>query len=110
LPVTDHLQPAWKPGQSGNPGGRPKKLITRVDEILHGLKLNPTTELIALIPQLKPREQAEIWMELLSYCQAKPKQIEIVVDPDVTSTLTDSELAEKILSATPMLQAMARGA
>lgn len=34
---------------------------------------HPYTELMKLMPDLKPKEQAQVWIELLAYCQAKPK-------------------------------------
>lgn len=83
------LQP-WKPGQSGNPKGRPKKLIPRVDEILAKQKINPVDEILALMPQLKPRDQAEIWLQLIAYCQAKPQKSE--VDPDPLEEMPTPEL------------------
>ena len=32
--ATDHLASAWKPGQSGNPGGRPKGLANATREVV----------------------------------------------------------------------------
>lgn len=64
----------FKPGQSGNIHGRPRKLLSRIDEMCHADGKHPYTELMALLPQLKPREQAEIWLQLLAYCQPKLKE------------------------------------
>jgi hypothetical protein len=64
----------FKPGQSGNPAGRPKKLLTRIDEKCHELGLHPFDEIMKLLPDLDSREKIEVWLQLLSYCQAKPKQ------------------------------------
>lgn len=95
----------WQPGQSGNPAGRPRKLLHRVDEILSKAGLHPVTELLKLLDELKPRDKAEIWLQLLSYVQAKPK--ELVLSDEETArmaleNLSDDELvkmAEKFLPA-----------
>lgn len=71
----------WKPGQTGNPNGRPRKLLKRIDEMLFADGLHPYTELMKLMPDLKSKEQAEVWLELLTYCQAKPKTVEEELDP-----------------------------
>lgn len=64
---------SWQPGSSGNPSGRAKKLINRVDEVLFKHGKHPIEELLKLIPELKPREQAQVWLDILPYVQAKPK-------------------------------------
>lgn len=66
----------WRKGQSGNPGGGPSKLLKRIDEMCAADGKHPYTELMALIPQLSPTAQADVWLQLLAYCQAKPKQTE----------------------------------
>lgn len=68
--LTTHL---WKPGQSGNLSGRPKKWLTRVDQMLADKNLHPIEELLKLLPRLSPKDRAHVWLEVLSYCQAKPK-------------------------------------
>ncbi len=72
----------FKPGQSGNPSGRPKKLLARVDEMCAAEGKHPYSELMNILPELKPREQAEVWLALLSYCQAKPKEEAKQDEPD----------------------------
>ncbi len=71
----------WKPGQTGNPTGRPRKLLKRIDEMFFADGIHPYTELMKLMPDLKAKEQAEVWLELLTYCQAKPKVVEEELDP-----------------------------
>jgi hypothetical protein len=84
----------FKPGQSGNPGGRPKKLLKRVDEMCHADGKHPYTELMRLLPELKEREQAEIWLQLLSYCQARPKQLTLDDDDDEIKNLKNLSMKE----------------
>lgn len=62
------------PGQSGNPAGGPKRKLERVQDVLAEAGKHPVRELLALMPELRPREQAEIWVQLLSYIEAKPKE------------------------------------
>ncbi len=70
-----NLKP-WKPGQSGNPGGKRKRVFPHVDEILHAAGVEPVKEILALLPNLKDRDQVQVWLELLPYIHAKAKPIE----------------------------------
>lgn len=69
--------PQWKPGQSGNPGGKPKKLLRRLEEVMHSRGIDPVDELLDLIPRLPEMAQAKVWLDLISYLHAKPKANEI---------------------------------
>lgn len=98
-----NLKP-WQPGVSGNPGGKPKRLLPRVDEILYKAGLNPTDELMKLMPTLRPREQAEIWLELLAYCQAKPKHHDEAKEVlDELKALSTQELLKLVKENLPEL-------
>lgn len=67
----------FEKGNNANPGGRPKQVLARVDVMCFKDDKHPYTELMKLLPSLKPREQAEIWLQILSYCQSKPKSEDI---------------------------------
>ncbi len=73
MTATAHLRPPWKPGQSGNPGGKERKLFPSVAAILKSKNLEPIAELLALIPAMKESDQARIWLEILPYVHTKPK-------------------------------------
>jgi len=84
-PPTEHLKPwLWKPGQSGNPYGRPrsstdmKKKFTELTDL--------ATEIIAMKAQLQHMRLA--------------KALEIVADPK--ASIEDFELACSIIEATSM--------
>lgn len=83
---------AFKPGQSGNPGGRPKRAFPRVDMTLFQLGRNPVEEILALMPDLKPETQAKMWVELLAYCQPRP--VAIIENDDPTASMTTEDLAK----------------
>ncbi len=89
-----NLRP-WKPGQSGNTGR--KKWLTRIDEMCAKDGKHPYEELMKLLPELRPREQAEIWLQLLSYCQAKPKPLE-AEKPDDLDDMPTEELLRLVKS------------
>jgi len=100
----------FQPGQTGNPGGRPRKLLKRVDEILHEAGIHPAIELMKLMPQLKIKEQVEVWTTLLSYTQGKPSEI-APTEEELTAQklreLTNKELAERAKVLLPKLEGAA---
>jgi hypothetical protein len=67
-------------GQSGNPQGAPKRKYKRVDDELKRLGKDPLDELMKLMPDLSDTMKAKVWLEILSYCHAKPKYIELTED------------------------------
>ena len=81
---------SFKPGNSGNPTGRPKN---RVRLELDSAKKDPVKELLKLLPDLSPNKQADVWLELLSYLQGKPKDVEL--------NLTTEEMIEILESRLP---------
>lgn len=97
-------QHLWKPGQSGNPNGRPKVWLTRVDEMMAKDGKHPYTELLKLLPELKPRDQAQVWLELLAYCQPKPKPIEAEKENELAGMST-AELVKLVKDKLPELEA-----
>lgn len=72
--------------QKGNPGRRPgsknKKKIVKVADLLAEKEINPVEKILALIPSLDPQDQVKSWLDLLSYCQSKPKAVEEPQDDD----------------------------
>jgi hypothetical protein len=79
-----HLKPAWKPGQSGNPGGRPKrKPITEamLVELAKQHGRNGTTKLQAMVANMvslvingRSKESVEAFKLILSYTDGLPVQ------------------------------------
>lgn len=85
-----NLKP-WQPGQSGNPGGKRKRIFPYVDEILKAAGVEPVTEILKLMPNLKEREQVQVWIELLPYVQAKAQAAKDL-EPSELEKLSDAEL------------------
>ncbi|HEY8270749.1 MAG TPA: hypothetical protein VIG33_07650 [Pseudobdellovibrionaceae bacterium] len=59
-------------GSGRKPGTPNKKSLLRVEEVLAEKNVNPTEEILAIIPSLDPNEQVRAWGMLLSYIQPKP--------------------------------------
>lgn len=86
----------FKPGVSGNPAGRPKKLLLRIDEMCKKDNVHPYTELMKLMPLLDESDQADVWLQLLSYIQPKPKEEPI---EDEVSKLEFPQLIQEVLQS-----------
>lgn len=93
----------FKRGISGNPAGRPRKLMKRPDEILAEQSLSPIHEILKLLPDLRPNEKLKVWLELLSYCHAKPR--EIPVGADGLEAMSTTEILTLIKEKTKELDA-----
>ena len=61
-----NLRP-WKPGQSGNPGGRPKGVAKTVREVCGGSPLRLAHGLLEIAedPKVRPRDRIAAYSELL---------------------------------------------
>lgn len=94
-----HLAPPWKPGQSGNPGGRRKRVFPHVDELLKKAGKEPIAEILALLPKLRDREQAQVWLELLPYVHAKARPDEH--QEDDLDKMSTAELVQLIKDKLP---------
>lgn len=82
-----------KPPGSGRQKGTPnKKTVIKVSDYLGEAGVNPTEEILKIINEtapvlnaegvkiadqyiLKSAERAKLWLELLSFCHAKPKEL-----------------------------------
>lgn len=83
-PNVSHLKPAWQPGQSGNPGGRPKrKPITEalLAELAkeHGRQGKTKLEaavasLVTLLISGKPKDKIEAMKIIIPYTDGLPTQ------------------------------------
>jgi hypothetical protein len=108
----------FQPGVSGNPQGRPKKLLKRVDEILSERGLEPLAEVLDRIARLEKTkgkgasvakmQALRLWVELLPYVYARPKELPEVIDE--VAQLPSQELAKRLLAAVPSIKKMAKTA
>lgn len=91
-----------RPANAGRKkGSLNKKKLKKVSEILAENGVHPATELMKLVNQndIDPKEVAGIWKELLTYCEAKPKEIEIIPEepePDELDELPDAALLQMV--------------
>lgn len=64
-----------KPEGSGRkPGSRNIYKLPKLEESVIELRLNPLRELLSLLPDLDPRDQADVWLKLLPFMYAKKKE------------------------------------
>ncbi len=97
MSAAKHLAPAWKPGESGNPSGRPKRIFPRPDQILKEMGLEPIAELMKLLPNLKEPDRAKVWLEILPYIHAKVKPLD-EGDEDELAKMSTAELLSLVKS------------
>ena len=105
----ENLKP-WKPGQSGNPGGRPKRKL--IDEALEELLLRNDSELALaiakkLLARAKTGEVKAIQL-VAERVQGKPKRQLELSGPDGgpldIHNMTDEELDQRIAELTEELK------
>ena len=84
------LAPAWQPGQSGNPNGRPKGARSKLAELtLQRLLADFETHGVAAIEQVRTKNPSHYLAAIVSLL---PKQQEKIESP--FADLTDDELAQ----------------
>lgn len=94
-----------RPANAGRKKGsknKPKPL--NVAQILSDLSIDPVKHLLSLIQKgnLRDIDKARIWMELMSYCHAKPRasmhvEVDNIADIQKAEVLTD--VGSKIIEA-----------
>jgi hypothetical protein len=88
----------WRPGESGNLAGRPKKPRRSFDAVrrLEALGVDPLEEVVALAqdPALPKTTRLKAWLVLLEY--SYPKVAPIVPSETVTATLEELQRAWNI--------------
>ncbi len=86
-----NFQPGNKAGKGRPPGSKNKKKIAKVADFLASHDINPAEQILAILGAkdsngqytLKnPKDRADIWLDLLSYCQGKPKEMEMDFDDE----------------------------
>ncbi len=102
-----------RPPNSGRKkGSKNIKKVLKVADFLAQNDLNPAEEILKLINAKDPKDDEKsllgpsvrltAWLDLLSYCQAKPKAVEDndndEVDPDDFDELTSADLLKLVKS------------
>jgi hypothetical protein len=96
MATRDQLEPFhWKPGQSGNPAGKPKKPRRSFDAVrrLEALGVDPLEEVIALArdPTVPKATRLKAWLVMLDY--SYPKLAPVVPSETVSATLEEQQRA-----------------
>lgn len=61
-------------GAGRQPGSPNKKSLLKADQVLAMHDLNPTAELLKLIPGMDLEQKIRVWCFLVTYSQAKPTE------------------------------------
>lgn len=87
-------------------GQKHKKTIMRerLRDLIEKNGKHPVEEIVALIPRLSHKDQAQTWLRLLEFCEAKLSAQRLVVEDQTNaedetvdvSPLTDEELLEAV--------------
>lgn len=89
----------FKPGHK-SVGGRPKKLLRRVDEVLHAHGLDPVEEILKLLQNesIHVTIRLKTWIELLPYVYARAKEDPTPVDKirETLAALTNEQLIARL--------------
>jgi hypothetical protein len=65
---------------------------------------SPVLEILELMPKLRPTDQLKAWIELLSYCAAKPKGHADDDDARKLERMSDVELLQLVREKLPALE------
>jgi hypothetical protein len=104
MATRDQLEPFhWKPGQSGNPAGRPRRGLDAVQR-LESLGVDPLAEVITLArdPELPKVARLKAWLTLCEYAYPRLAPVTPNVDSEgLVLDLTNPGVKEgkKILQA-----------
>ncbi len=81
-------------------GGRPKKLLRRVDEVLHAHGIDPIEEILKLVQDdaIHITVKLKTWIELLPYVHARAKEDPTPVDKirETLAALTNEQLIARL--------------
>ena len=78
-----------------------KGRVAKVSEKLLEKCLDPVEELLKLLPEMEAKEQAKVWMDLLSYTQAKAKETDPEHDNYEDKDLTINDILD-LTDVTPV--------
>ncbi|MGZ3796475.1 MAG: hypothetical protein ACXVB1_08925 [Pseudobdellovibrionaceae bacterium] len=79
-----------RPANAGKKKGSVHNISRKkVSQILAEKNKEPVEEIMRLMPMLEPRDQAKLWLDLLSYCQAKPTVYESDDNTDPNNDLVE---------------------
>ena len=92
----------YKPGQSGNPKGRPPKALNKVARPLK-MRISEFldqrfNELPGIWDQLKPKERAQLFIDLLPYIMPKMTNIDLDMNFAQLSETDIDRIIEKLMN------------
>jgi hypothetical protein len=88
-----------QPAKKGRPvGSKDIKTLLKCEFVLAAKGINPTDEILKLIPQLEPKDQLEAWQFLLKYCQPQYSPTNIMVVSNSNQSEIKSVETEDLLN------------
>lgn len=96
-----HKGGPWAPGTSGNPGGRRKRLLKRLEESLVEIGKDPIGEIIKILDSDDVNQSVKLkaWLELLPYLYPKATETPYSDEDEVRrqlSAMTKEQLVERM--------------
>lgn len=88
-----------KPEKSGRKKGTPNRKTQLLEEILSAQGVSPVNEILKMLPALDPKQQVDVYLELLGYLFPKRKAMEMHLEsrsPLANVKITDELMLQMI--------------
>jgi hypothetical protein len=73
-----------RPEHAGRKAGTPNKKTNSLFERLESYGVEPIKEIVNLLPELNPKERADVFRDLLAYIYPRRKAVELAIEDGTT--------------------------